>query len=106
MIYTVQITPEAQAQLCKLEVDIARAGSPLTAARYVNAILDYCESLRTTPKRGTRRDDLRPGLRTVGYRRRATILFEVSDATATVSIIGIVYGGQDYETMLRDRLNS
>jgi toxin ParE1/3/4 len=53
------------------------------------------------PERGTRRDDLSPGLRIVGYRRRATIAFTVeSDA---VIIQGIFYGGQDYEAALRDQ---
>jgi hypothetical protein len=32
--------------------------------------------------------------------RRVTILFEV--AGSTVSIIGVYYGGQDYEADLRD----
>jgi plasmid stabilization system protein ParE len=71
------------------------------AAQYVDSIVDYCENLRTFPHRGTRRDDVRPGLRTLGYRRRVTIAFEVADDT--VNIIGVFYGGQDYETtLLRD----
>jgi len=32
------------------------------------------------PERGTKRDDLRLGLRTVGFRRRAMILFEIDRA--------------------------
>ena len=47
-----------------------------------------------------RRDDLRPGLRTLGFRRRVTILFEVADDT--VNIIGVYYGGQDYEANFQD----
>lgn len=62
--------------------------------------MQYCRAFSTFPHRGTRRDDIRPGLRTVGYRRRATIAFEVTDDT--VNILGIYYGGQDYETDLRD----
>nr|WP_246544843.1 type II toxin-antitoxin system RelE/ParE family toxin [Ancylobacter dichloromethanicus] len=83
-----------------MEAHIAGVGSPTVAARYVDSIVDYCENLWTFPHRGTRRDDLRPGLRTLGYRRRVTILFEVSDDT--VNIIGVFYGGQDYEAALRD----
>ena len=62
--------------------------------------MDYCENLQTFPHRGTRRDDLRPGLRTLGFRRRVTILFEVADDT--VNIIGVYYGGQDYEANFQD----
>lgn len=100
MTYTVHFTPEAQQQLDELETHIAEVGSPTVAARYVDSIVNYCESLQTFPHRGTRRDDLRPGLRTLGYRRRVTILFEVTDDT--VNIIGVYFGGQDYEAALRD----
>lgn len=52
------------------------------------------------PERGTQRNDIRPGLRTTGYRHRATIAFEVT--SDTVNILGVYYGGQDYEADLRD----
>ncbi len=52
------------------------------------------------PKRGTRRDDIRAGLRTMGFERRATIVFQVMKTE--VIIIRIFYGGQDYERRLRD----
>ena len=100
MTHTVHFTPEALDQLDKLEVDISGAASPAIAARYVDSIVDYCENLQTFPHRGTRRDDLRPGLRTLGFRRRVTILFEVADDT--VNIIGVYYGGQDYEANFQD----
>lgn len=50
------------------------------------------------PERGVRRDDIRPGLRTVGYRRRVTLAFEVTNDL--VSIFGVYYGGQDFEADL------
>jgi toxin ParE1/3/4 len=62
-------------------------------------IVDYCEKMETFPQRGTRRDDLRPGLRTIGFRRRVTIAFAVE--ADTVMIIGVFYGGQDFEAALR-----
>jgi toxin ParE1/3/4 len=46
-----------------------------------------------------RRDDIRPGLRTIGFERRATIAFQVK--RAEVVIVRIFYGGQDYERALR-----
>ncbi|EHS51110.1 plasmid stabilization system [Rhizobium sp. PDO1-076] len=100
MTHIIHFTPEARDQLDKLEVDISGAASPAVAARYVDSIVDYCEKLQTLPHRGTRRDDLRPGLRTLGFRRRVTILFEVVDGA--VNIIGVYYGGQDYEAALRE----
>jgi toxin ParE1/3/4 len=49
--------------------------------------------------RGTSREDIRPGLRTISYRKRVVVAFDV-DADR-VNIIGIFYGGQDYETVLQ-----
>lgn len=51
------------------------------------------------PLRGTRRDDVRPGLRITNYRKRAVIAF--SAVKSVVSILGVYYGGQDYESLLQ-----
>ena len=77
-----------------------RTSSPGKAAAYTTAIIDYCESLRTFPHRGTRRDDIHPGLRVTNYRKRTVIAFAVSENT--VLVLGIFYGGQDFETILQD----
>jgi toxin ParE1/3/4 len=55
-------------------------------------------ALETSPARGTRRDDIRPGLRTVGFERRATIAFRI--VGREVVIIRIFYGGRDFERIL------
>lgn len=98
MQYTVIFTPEAQEQLLSLYRYIAAAATPEIAERYTSAIVAYCESLQDFPLRGTRRDDVRPGLRITNYKKRAVIAFSVE--AEQVSIIGIFYGGQDYETVL------
>ncbi|MBS3911929.1 MAG: type II toxin-antitoxin system RelE/ParE family toxin [Hydrogenophaga sp.] len=100
MIYRVVFSPEAQEQLAELYRYIADAASSDIAARYTEAIVSYCESLRTFPHRGTMRDDIRPGLRITHYKKRSVIAFYVD--AETVSIIGVFYGGQDYETILQD----
>jgi toxin ParE1/3/4 len=46
-----------------------------------------------------RRDDIRPGLRITNYKKRAVIAFAVD--AEVVSIIGVYYGGQDYESVLQ-----
>ncbi|WP_367401651.1 type II toxin-antitoxin system RelE/ParE family toxin [Geoalkalibacter halelectricus] len=77
---------------------IAEAASPEIATQYTEAIVNYCENLHTFPHRGTLRDDLRPGLRITNYKKRAMIAFHVE--ADLVSIIGVFYGGQNYETIL------
>lgn len=98
MQYTVIFTPEAQDQLVVLYRYIAIAATPEIAERYTNAIVTHCDDLRTFSKRGARRDDIRPGLRITNYKKRAVIAFAVN--ADLVSIIGIYYGGQDYEAAL------
>lgn len=103
MQYTVVFTPEAQEQLADLYRYIATAASPEIADRYTSAIVTYCEGLQTFPHRGARRDDVRPGLRITNYKKRTVIAFDVD--SERVSIIGVFYGGQDYETVLQSDLD-
>lgn len=101
MIRTVVYSPRASGQLTDLYEWIAeQSGFPDRAEGYVTAIFDYCDSLATFPLVGVARDDLRPGLRTIGFRRRVVIAFAVTDEA--VEIHGVFYGGRDYETLLRD----
>ena len=103
MRYTVIFSPEAQEQLAELYCYIAVAASPEVAGRYTNAIVTYCEELHTFPLRGISRDDIRPGLRITHYKKRAVIAFDVD--AELVSIIGVFYGGQDYETDLQSEID-
>lgn len=98
MSYRVVFTPEALDQLAALYQYIAVAASPAIALRYTDAIVSYCESLSIFPHRGTVRDDVRMGLRVTHYRKRAVIAFAVE--TEWVYIVGVFYGGQDYEVRL------
>lgn len=100
MSFSVVFTPEAQDQLVELYRYIADAASSEVAARYTDAIVTFCEDLAAFPHRGTARDDIRPGLRTVGFRRRVIIAFAVLDRA--VVVIGVFYGGRDYEAILND----
>ena len=63
MKYRVVFSPETLEQLAELYRYIADAASPNVAAQYTDAIVSYCESLRTFPLRGAQRDDVRPGAR-------------------------------------------
>ena len=101
MSWIVVFSPEALDRLDAIEQFIAEASSPVTAARYVDAIVAYCESLTTFPQRGTPRDDLFPGLRLTNYRGSAVIAYLANEATQQVAIVGVFYGGQDHETFLQ-----
>lgn len=100
MSYRIVFTPEARDQLDRLHAYIAAAADVNTASRFVDGIIDYIATLQEFPKRGTPRDDLRPGLRTLAWRRRVTIAFVVEEVD--VVVIGIFYGGRDFETLLKE----
>lgn len=103
MSYTVRFAPAAQDQLDAIEEYIALAsGLPATAARFVDGIVEYCESLETFPERGRLRDDLLPGLRVTNYRKSTIVAFRVDTGTQAISIIGVFYGGQHYEAALNE----
>lgn len=103
MTHRVVFSPEAEDQLAELYRYIATAASPGIAERYVNAIIAYCETLNTFPLRGAKRDDIRPALRITNYKVRTVIAFAVDERQ--VSIVGVFYGGQDYETALEEDLD-
>jgi toxin ParE1/3/4 len=96
--FSVEFAPEAARQLEDLQDYIAEKGSPRVASDHVDAIVDYCESLRTFSNRGVSRDDVRPGLRVTHYKGSTVIAFALMGEV--VYILGVFYGGQDYETAL------
>ncbi|MBV4478983.1 type II toxin-antitoxin system RelE/ParE family toxin [Pseudomonas khavaziana] len=100
MSYSVVFSPEVLAQLDALEDYISDVGSPSIAARFIDNLVNYCESLGLFPLRGARRDDLLTGLRITHYRRSTIIAFRVRPECETVSIVGVFYGGQDYTALL------
>ena len=97
--HRITFRPRAERDLLGLYEYIANETSIERAASFVDRIEEACLSLQTFPERGTRRDDIRPGLRVMGFERRVTILFQVR--RYEVIIVRILYAGQDYERALR-----
>lgn len=93
--------PLAEADLFALYRRIAGEAGHEVAGADIDRIEAACMALETFPRRGRRRDDIRAGLRTIGFERRATIVFQVKKAE--VVIVRIFYGGRDYERALRGK---
>jgi toxin ParE1/3/4 len=91
--HRVGFSPEARQDLTELYDFIARHSGPARAIAYLERIERYCLGFATAPERGTRRDYLRPGLRTIGFERRVTIAFHHDERTVTID--RILYGGRD-----------
>lgn len=97
--YRISFRPTAESDLLRLYEYGADEASDERAAGFIDGIEEFCLSLQTSLLRGTRRDDIRAGLRIVGFERRVTIVFQVR--RTEVVIVRILYAGQDYERALR-----
>lgn len=88
-------TPEARHDLFSIYEWIAARASLQVAISYIERLETYCLGFDVASERGHRRDDIIPGLRIVGYKRRVTIAFVVEDESVT--ILRLFYGGQNWE---------
>lgn len=100
MTRDVVFAPEAQADLFQIYDHIAVHGGAERARNYTDRIVAHCLGLVTFPERGTRRDDLRPGLRTTTFRRPVTIAFHI--AATSVTIDHALYGGRNLTALFDD----
>jgi toxin ParE1/3/4 len=86
---------EARAHLQELEDYLAERFYPGSAEQYIQRLIRACGSLSSAPYRGTRRDDLQPGIRTTGFEGRVTIYFAVEEEQ--VWILALLYGGREFQ---------
>jgi toxin ParE1/3/4 len=100
MTRRVVFSERAENQLDALYALIESGSGSARAESFTGEIVAFCMGLSLFPERGTRRDDLRPGLRVLGWRRRVTIALAVEPGA--VVILGIFYGGQDWESDLEE----
>ena len=90
----VTFTPQARTDLLSIGDWIAERAGIEVALGYTARLEAYCIGFEFAGERGRRRDDLRPGLRIVGFERRVAIAFVVSDSEVT--ILRLYYGGQNW----------
>lgn len=88
-------SPEARADLFNLYETLSIPAGRSIAFAYVEKLEAFCLKLDLASERGRARDDLRPGLRITGFRRRVTVAFSVDEDQVT--ILRLFYGGQDWE---------
>jgi toxin ParE1/3/4 len=95
----VVFAPEARDDILQLYDYISAHSNPERARSFAQGIVGYCEGFATFPERGTRHDNLRVGLRTIGYRRRVTIAFHVTDDHVVID--RVLYAGRDLARAFR-----
>lgn len=91
--FEIRFTGPAEADLDDLQNYLAREMSPRGVEAYLDRFFGFVSQLRHIPDRGTRRDEVRPGLRTIGFERRISIAFTVEENA--VVILRVLYAGRE-----------
>ena len=81
---------------------LRREALPATALAFTERVDAFCRSLSHASERGTPHPEIRAGLRSVGFERRVTIIYQTTEET--VSILRIFYAGRDWHADLDDFL--
>lgn len=92
---SVILAPEAEDDLISIYDHVADNAAPSIAFAFVSRIETFCRSLSYAAERGTHHAAIRNGLRSVGFERRVTVVFHVSDET--VSILRVFYAGWNWQ---------
>lgn len=98
----VVFSPEAAEDLLNLYDYIADSAGEARALAFVQTIRVYCMDFAIFPQRGTRRDDLRPGLRVTGFRRRITLAFHVAPGRIVISMPAAISTGCSSPRTIRE----
>jgi toxin ParE1/3/4 len=91
--YKVIFLPHAERRLGAIEAYIAGRSSPAIAERFVASIVQRALKLESFPSRGTPRNDLLNGLRTIIHRRTVIIAYVVDGNE--VAVTDFLYRGED-----------
>ncbi|SMO97780.1 type II toxin-antitoxin system RelE/ParE family toxin [Paracoccus laeviglucosivorans] len=96
MIYRIRYHPLVARDLDAIAHWILDYAGPDAAARKLAEIEAAVATLKTTPHKGSLRDEIAPGVRAIPVGRKAVIAFVVEDEAAEVLIYAITYGGADW----------
>ncbi|MGB3899125.1 MAG: type II toxin-antitoxin system RelE/ParE family toxin [Mesorhizobium sp.] len=94
---TVVFAPEARDDLLQIYDWIEKSSSSSTALSFIERIEAYCLAFDLASERGVLRDDIRPSLRVVGFRRTLTLAFSIDDDTVT--FLRIFYAGKNWQSL-------
>jgi plasmid stabilization system protein ParE len=100
----INYTPEALQQLNELHDWITKAASSEIARRFVSAILNHIDGILIFPLAGRARDDVRPGMRTITFKKKTLVAYVVDESSdeLVVAVLGVFHGGQDWEAALAE----
>ena len=96
MIYRIRFHPLVACDLDAIALWIIDYAGPEAAARKLAEIEAAIATLKTTPHKGSLRDEIAPGIRAIPAARKAVVAFVVDDDAREVLIYAVTYGGADW----------
>lgn len=84
MSYKVEFLEPAADDLLTLHAWIEGEAGPHVADVYLARLKEHCFKLAEFPRRGTPRDDLMSGARSLSFERRILIFYRVEDRTVQI----------------------
>ncbi|MEQ9123039.1 MAG: type II toxin-antitoxin system RelE/ParE family toxin [Alphaproteobacteria bacterium] len=100
----VTLSAAALADIKSISDWVSERGGPSTARRYVDRLFASIDRMSAGALRGTPRDDIRPGLRIVGFERNLTIAFRVT--ADEVEVVRIFRRGRNWSSDLSETPSS
>jgi toxin ParE1/3/4 len=78
----------------QIKIFIAKESSIYIARRYIARLKSFCADLSLAPYRGEPRPGLQASLRSIGFDRRISVVFEISKSEHIVRIVSFHYAGR------------
>lgn len=97
---SVRLAPAAERDLEALTDWLTEVASEDSALRYIRRVYERLETLADGSERGTIQNE-RTGLRVIGILKSVSVAFSVGQDT--VDVQRVLYGGQNWKTVLTDR---
>ena len=104
MTYQVEFHPRAKRDLRKIRDSIADLGGKQASRRILQAFETVLTGLAQVPHKGSLRESVATGLRSVPAAKKGVVTFRVDDAARIVTIVAITYAGQDWMGRVKSRL--
>lgn len=103
MSYRIRFHPSVADDIDWIAEWISDYAGASSAAVKMNEIEATIRSLALTPHKGSRRNEIAPGLRAIPAGRKGIVVFVVDDDLREVLIYAISYGGADWVRRSRAR---
>ena len=96
----VEFSTEARADLIAIYDYVDSVAGETVATGYTDRVEKFIMNLGLASERGQLRSEVRANLRIIGFERRLTVAFTVSETSIT--ILRIFSGGQNWRDILQD----